>query len=481
MNLSSIFLGSIPSDQRKFLRVFLEFMRKEEGITRVIIPCVGQFGAVKCALEAGFTIDQIECSDISLFTSLLGYYYGEKDIEELNFGLVQEEHADAYAGLTNDQQRVAFLMVLMKMAQLRTEVYYEKCFFEEIRKNFDKYMEQVRVQLEEGMKTYRGLRYEVKDLRWYFLETKEAHTKTDLIIMNPPAFAKGYTKMFNFHEYIVYLSSVPEFDFSKEYMNMYHLSKNSPAPFLWHTSKPTHAFPQQDIIFAKQLSVDKYGCWLFTEPDALGKFKDIYTVVFKGMNADNVQQYRLLPQDYKLTAEAKVSINEINKETALYYRDLFAHRLGSTVAEVYFGIFLDGYLMSVCGFNTSFLRRLQETYIFENFCFSISHNNIENLNRVSMMFLCSGQFKRHLENNTLKGSAYVQLKSFKTTCLTKYRKSKLNNNLLKLTNSDRQENGTYKLTYESEFYMDRDYKRCIELFLTEDIRFKKTDSVEEAE
>jgi hypothetical protein len=68
----------------------------------------------------------------------------------------------------------------------------------------------------------------------------------------------------------------------------------------------------------------------------------------------------------------------------------------------------------------------------------------------------------------------VDLQTFKTTCLTKYRKSKLNNNLLTLTGREKMENGTYKLTYEQPFYEDRDYKKCLELFLTKDVRIKKS-------
>lgn len=471
MNLNSIFLGSVPADQRKYLLVFCQYM-KEKGYKKVVIPCVGQFGAAKVAIEAGFAPENILCSDISLFSSLLGYYFMKQRIPpELEFMLVKDHHREMYQKLGSDEDRIALLMVLMKMAQLREGVYYEKTFLEELQVRMPYYMEQMRKRLSEIAPTYRGIRYEVKDLRHYFYDYQWA--EDEFMIMNPPAFTNGYTKMFNFARYIEYFPDVPEFNFNTEYMNMYVYSRTMPIPVLWHTSRGSNGFEKEGIIYGREYSIDKIGLWIINDPKYVADLDEKYVYVPKPKSKERVENFQLFDADADITPDVKVTIQEINKETALYYRDLFAHRLGATVAEIYFGIFLDGRLLSVCGFNTSFLRRLQENYIFENFCFSISHNKYENLNRMSMMMLVSGSFYQHLIHKTLANSAYVELKTFRTVCLTKFRKSKLNVGLLTLLSSERQPNGTYKLIYEQPFYMDRTYKDCIQLYLEKDARYKK--------
>lgn len=79
MNLSSIFLGGVTGDHRKYLRALLEYYR-ERGCDRIFIPCTGQNTVVKTALDAGFLPEQIFSSDISLFSSMLGYLYSGQPI-----------------------------------------------------------------------------------------------------------------------------------------------------------------------------------------------------------------------------------------------------------------------------------------------------------------------------------------------------------------------------------------------------------------
>ena len=473
MNLSSIFLGGVPSEQRKYLRVLLEHLIRK-GVRKIHIPCTGRFTIVKTAIEAGFERENIYSSDISLFSSLLGYLYAGKKIEDLPFSLVEDEHREVYYKLETDVEKVAYIMVLMKICQLRPEVYYERTFIEELESNIEKYTKQMVETLEKSIEQFKGIHYDILDVRQYFSD--EVYDKDTVIIMNPPAFAKGYEKMFNFGKYIKYLVPVAEFNFDKEYQGIYEFSRNCVSPYIWYTSKEAmvRTLPAEEIIYAKENSIEKYSYILTPHLHFLEDFDLKYYVEYK-KGVGEIPQYQLYPKDRDLTLDDKISIKSISKETALYYRDLFAHRLGSTVAELYFGIFVNGDLLSVSGFNTSFLRRLQENYIFENFCFSTSHDKYENLNRLGMMCLVSGQFKNYLITDALKNSSYVDLKTFKTVCLTKYRKSKLNNRLLTLTHSERVEsNGTYKLTYEQEFYMDRTYQRCLELFLSDDVRIKKS-------
>jgi len=474
MNLSSIFLGGIPSDQRKYLRTLFEYYRTEVGIKTVHIPCTGQNTIVKAALEAGFLPEQIFSSDISLFSSILGYYYTDQPIEELDFEVISPDFYDLYKSQEDDLGRVSVLMYIMKYCQLRQEVFYENTFRHEMLYAQEKYLDDIKQKLVKAKHSYEGVDYQIRDVRDYF-NGQIKTGKTDLILMNPPAFSRGYEKMFDFKDHIKYDIPVAEFDFNKEYFAMYAASHREESPFLWYTSRDImDRIHHSEIIYAKENGKDKYSYFMTPNPELLYDFDGLYKVLYKTNSSANAVKYKMYPKDRELTNEDKIQIKEVTKETALYYRDLFAHRLGATVAEIYFAIFVNGMLLSVSGFNTSFLRRLQESYIFENFCFSISHDKYENLNRLSMMCLISGDMYKYLEAKTLKNSAYVELKTFRTVCLTKYRKSKLNNGLLTLESKEKMPNGTYKLAYEHAFYMERTFSDCLRIFLDKDVRIKKS-------
>lgn len=476
VNLNSLFLGSVPAEQRKYIRALLEHYR-EMGYTKVHIPCAGQFTVVKCAIEAGYRKEDIYASDVCLFSNILGYLYSKKPIDSIDFELVEGNLIRAYKKASTDVEKSALLYLAIKKSQLKLDVDYEKGFYDELCARESHYLAKLRKNLADYVKYYEGINYEIKDVRDYFdLDKVDKLSKDTLLFMNPPEFSKGYQKMFQFDLYIKYTVPVEEFDFKVEWLRCYDFSKDcTKIPYLWYTSQSVaKKLPAVEVIGAKENGKDKFSYFITPKPELLKGFKEKYAVMFKKQKGfKDVRPFEMYPKDRELTKEDIITIVPVDKDTALYYRDLFAHRLGATVAEVYFAVLVNEKLISTCGFNTSFLRRLQETYVFENFCFSIAHKKYENLNRLSMMCLCSGQFKKYLVNVVLKESSYVLLDTFRTVCLTD-RKSKLNNGLLTLISSEIvEENGMYKLTYEQPFYMDRDYKKCLELFLDNDVRFKK--------
>jgi len=473
MNLSNVFLGGVTGEHRKTMRVLLEHYRNK-GIKRVFIPCTGQNTITKTALEAGFAPEQLYTSDISLFSTVLGFLYQDVPIKEAGFEFKNDEYRQWYEAQNTEIYRAAVIMFVIKVNQLRDGVFYERSFKNEMLKRRDHYLNKFAESVQINYDTFKGVHYSQMDVRDIF-EDGFGIQETDLVIMNPPAYAKGYEKLFDFHADIKYDPEFSEFDFGKEWITLFYKSITMHNPVLWYTSKDIRAdVDKEHIIYASETGNDKYTYMLVNIPDTLETWEHRYKVKYKKGSSDKVVHYEMLDSNHELTEKDVLTIKEINKETALYYRDLFAHRLGATVSEIYYGIFCNGKLMSSCAFNTSFLRRLQANYIFESFCFSIAHNKYENLNRLAMMMLCSGDFFRLLERGTLKNSAYVKLETFKTTCLTKYRKSKLNAGLLELKSSEKMPNGTYKLTYEQPFYMDRTFADCLKIFLTEDVRIKRS-------
>jgi len=82
IEINKIFLGNTPSEQRKFLFKVLEVLRGK-GYENIIVPAVGQFAIPHIAISAGYEKERILSSDISYFSSLLGYYYTQQPIESL--------------------------------------------------------------------------------------------------------------------------------------------------------------------------------------------------------------------------------------------------------------------------------------------------------------------------------------------------------------------------------------------------------------
>ena len=71
-----------------------------------------------------------------------------------------------------------------------------------------------------------------------------------------------------------------------------------------------------------------------------------------------------------------------------------------------------------------------------------------------------------LHRTASKINRIYDLRGLKTTCLSKYRKVKLNNGILKITKKEKMKDGVYKLMYETDWH-DRNFKDCVNLFLSE--------------
>ena len=95
-NPGAFFLGTLVAQEQKFLKPLIENARKQ-GYTRFVEPCAGAFAMSHIAAQCGYKPSEIEASDVSMFTSIMGYAITGKSLEELEIradGFTNEELLD---------------------------------------------------------------------------------------------------------------------------------------------------------------------------------------------------------------------------------------------------------------------------------------------------------------------------------------------------------------------------------------------------
>ena len=167
-----------------------------------------------------------------------------------------------------------------------------------------------------------------------------------------------------------------------------------------------------------------------------------------------------------LAENSKVRFVSVPEEVSLYYRDLFAHRLGNTGAEHYYLMLIDEKVFSTCGFTTSKLFRLQQDKVFENFGFSISSQKYPQSNRLLMLMITSKEMGDVIRNTTSSKNRIYILKGMRTTCLSKYRSIKTHQGILKRIEREQLPNGIYKILAETEYH-DRNFAETMKIFFQE--------------
>src|SRR5438094_8754069 len=105
---------------------------------------------------------------------------------------------------------------------------------------------------------------------------------------------------------------------------------------------------------------------------------------------------RRLPiyDDHEITPASKFRVILVGLPTALYYRDLFVHRLGATTADRGFLLLVDGQVMTAFGIFIQDFLQFRTRYLPEMFGITRSSRRYYRLGKRFMLLLTSGEMKQ---------------------------------------------------------------------------------------
>lgn len=85
-----MFLGCLGTVEQRYLVNLIKNAAKN-GYTRFVEPCAGTFAMSNLAIQNGYKPEQIETSDVSMMSSVMGYAITGKPLDEL------EIHAQGFS------------------------------------------------------------------------------------------------------------------------------------------------------------------------------------------------------------------------------------------------------------------------------------------------------------------------------------------------------------------------------------------------
>src|SRR2546430_10957204 len=115
-------------------------------------------------------------------------------------------------------------------------------------------------------------------------------------------------------------------------------------------------------------------------------------------NSTGFGAIRKLPicDDHEITPASKFHVILVGLPTALYYRDLFVHRLGATTADRGFLLLVDGQVMTAFGIFVQDFLQFRTRYLPEMFGITRSSSRYHRLGKLFMLLLTSGEMKKRL-------------------------------------------------------------------------------------
>lgn len=459
VSVPSIFLGITPGPVRRFLATI--YGPAASQYQKIVLPCVGRYGGTLVAITSGFQPSQVYASDISLFSGLIGTLASGQDPRTLG-AVVNLPHLPELTSIANETldpvEHATAVLVAMKISTTeRSSSYanaYTRMFISDLNGDWRRHMDVAKTRLEKLVEGLRGNHYQPQDL--FEAVEQAAGDPKALIYLAPPDVSGGYSKMFDFGDAVTFKQPpITNFDPKTGFARLWELTKSAEALVLTlqpHDDEATERHPS--AIFAN-LNGKRLSLLLANRKHdalALGKLRANATVE----KSANPRFPVWGSKKDRIRPDSKIAFTKAKKEIAMYYRDLFAHRLGASNSEAFWLMWLDGKVFGTIGMHLQFAISGRpydgedpRLFVWLTFGMSPNHPEFRHVNRLVTMCVTCEEFLGVLKQATRFPMGDPV--GVRTVCWTKGPEHKGNRGLMKMLTREKGDNGLFKLTYATEW------------------------------
>lgn len=456
--------GTLTPVEQRFIAVLLKNAHKQ-GYTRFVEPCAGAFAMSHIAAQCGYKPSEIEASDVSMFTSIMGYAITGQSLEELEIradGFTNEELLDPAVAL--------YAWKYLKATRNAGREYgYELMVDLEARREY--YIDSLRAQLDRAKQLLHGMSYRPLDM-WKHLEEcyDDPHC---IVIANPPTYTAGFEKWYDTGGRMTWKE--PEYGIFDPKTGLTELyDKMSDAKCLlmcYEENAPglTAGHP----VFARYGVRDGINVYLTTNrPDEATMLAEGKMITRPNEGKLEPLDCSILPRDYEITRKSKIQITQIERTAAQYYRKLWTHNFVGSAAPINMAVLIDGKLAGVFGLDKSALTMgafgtQVSDAVFLMYGMTVPHKTYR-LGRLLQMLTQNKALIMSICTDLEKEKA----KTLKTVQMTKYPESKEMRGLMELTKKVPDKKMGWRLTYESPLY-DRTNEETLDEWLGREERWQK--------
>lgn len=442
-NPGNFFLGTLVPSEQKFLKTLIESSVKN-GYTKFLEPCAGAFAMSHLAVQSGFKTNQIEASDVSMFTSIMGYAIMGQSLEELCLhakGFSDEELLDPAIAL--------YAWKYLSMVKSAGKDYFYNYLIDlEQRRNV--HIQALREQLDRAKSILGGMNYRALDM-WKHIDEvlNDPHA---LIIANPPTYVAGFEKYYNTNGNMTWKEPEYEiFDPETGLMEFMDLVKNAKCLVMCYEENVPGATAGVPV-FARYGVKKGVNVYLTSNRPDEAEFLAKGKKIARPNEQDLIPlDCHIMPIDYEILESSKVQVCRIEQKSAQYYRKLWTHNFIGAQAPINVAVFIDEKLAGVFGLDKSALTMgafgaIVSDSVFLMYGMTVPHL-VYRLNRLVTMLAQNRNFIMDICTDLEREKA----KSLKTVQMTKYPEAKEMRGIMRLTKREKDPKFGFRLTYMSDF------------------------------
>lgn len=353
MHPSMLFVGASDGAERSFLRPLLAKLRSA-GYTRYVEPCVGTFATVQVAEAAGFTPAQIDTSDVSLYTSILGYLLAGRDLASLDMR-VDGAPVDTSGPPVVAAARMLYTQLVARI-EARPDNEYWAAMHHDTLERAEEHTHAILEKLEVLNARSAGLTYRAVDL-WDHLAEAAADPHT-VVSVYPPTKLRGYETFYETGGRVTWAEpAYSTFTLPDSHVRLQTMFADAPALLLVsQQTEPGHA-AHPTPVYARHVAAGQYVYVLSNRPTEVFGHTGGPKVAPRRMVDTIPLPYPQIPQDYEIRPDSQITVIACPMASADYYRDLWLHRVKGGGREVSgYAILVDGFLAGVGGHSLQFVK-----------------------------------------------------------------------------------------------------------------------------
>ena len=447
-NVNVLFEGAT----RRPVREYLAMVWRDGSYRTGVLPAVGRFTAAAGLVAGGAKPSQLRCSDVSLLSSVVGYLLDpEKDLDELAIEIKGD--ARHFVGRsTSELNWAAGVLLAQKYLDTPPTNPYTASVRRQLKTDYLEYRRHIAGQLETLQDQIGGIHYEVADARSQL--DPWARQKTALFFMNPPGYKGGYRKMFEGSETALKWRGLEWEPLEPAQLpELVAPLADVPMTTLLYLKADVANLMGEEWTRLVGLESKLYG-WTGTVTDYLLANRDLdrRRVVLREKAGHNAQKLAIYDDD-EITAESTIEFRATDKNTALWYRDLFVHRLGTTAARSYYLLLIDGRVTTSLGLSWVEVLRGKRSYVSETFGITKTSQRYARLGKLFMLLLTSGDMRRYLEE-TVPSLVLKEYRGIETSSITEHHEAKTDRGVMQLVSRESLPHGGFRVTYRADFRDD---------------------------
>ena len=441
-----LFLEGWNQPQRTWTRDLLTGLRAY-GYIRTVEPCSGALAMSVMARAGGFGPAQIEASDVSLLSSVVGYLMAGVPVGDLGV------HVDGELFVPDGEDEIdRGADILIKQLELRLaqrqSVHWNE-YVRDVQERRAIHREKVAKTLRDQHFHLAGLKYDPMGLWEHVAEVKDdPHT---VILAAPPSYKGGYEKLYDTGGRMTWTAE-PRYEMftpGEDHATLMARAENYKALLICVEPTAVGDCTHPDPLSAYDMAKGRAMYIWSNRPDECRRVKDRPHMGQRTYVEPVKPRWPVLPYDYELTEDAQVQVTTMAASEAKWVRDLWSHRIaaGELGAGNAIAIILDGHLAGIAGYLTTaqFSSRISNgDYAIIQGAMGAPHLNLR-LNRLAIAL----SLTRYSLNLALPIWNASRVEHMITHVFTRHPESKINRGIMQLRERRPDLRHGYRLTYDA--------------------------------